>query len=117
MEHNLTSNDVTEQVMKGNIAIIKHTDNGETQIETPESGATFEIYLKSSGSFDAAEDDERDVIVCDENGFAQTKNMPYGVYTVHQTVGWEGRELMGDFDVFRIEETVNGAVGAGSDGQ
>ena len=100
VEHNLTSNDVTEQVMKGNIAIIKHTDNGETQIETPESGATFEIYLKSSGSFDAAEEDERDTIVCDENGFAQTKDMPYGVYTVHQTSGWEGRELMGDFDVF-----------------
>lgn len=26
--------------------------------------------------------------------------MPYGVYTVHQTSGWEGRELMKDFDVF-----------------
>ena len=100
VEHNQTANDVTEQVMKGNIAIIKHTDNGETQIETPENGATFEIYLKSSGSFDAAEEDERDVIVCDENGFGQTKDMPYGVYTVHQTSGWEGRELMKDFDVF-----------------
>lgn len=41
VEHNLTSNDVTEQVMKGNIAIIKHTDDGETQIETPENGAAF----------------------------------------------------------------------------
>ncbi len=100
VEHNQTANDVTEQVMKGNIAIIKHTDDGETQIETPENGATFEIYLKSSGSFDAAEEDERDVIVCDENGFGQTKDMPYGVYTVHQTSGWEGRELMKDFDVF-----------------
>ena len=100
IEHNLVSNDVTEQVMKGNIAIIKHTDDGETKIETPENGATFEIYLKSSGSFEAAEDDERDTIVCDENGFAQTKDMPYGVYTVHQTKGWEGRELMKDFDVF-----------------
>ena len=100
IEHNLVSNDVTEQVMKGNIAIIKHTDDGETKIETPENGATFEIYLKSSGSFDAAEEDERDTIVCDENGFAQTKDMPYGVYTVHQTKGWEGRELMKDFDVF-----------------
>ena len=100
IEHNLISNDVTEQVIKGNIAIIKHTDDGETKIETPESGATFEIYLKSSGSFDAAEEDERDTIVCDENGFAQTKDMPYGVYTVHQTKGWEGRELMKDFDVF-----------------
>ena len=100
IEHNLVANDVTEQVMKGNIAIIKHTDNGETKIETPENGATFEIYLKSSGSFEAAEEDERDTIVCDENGFAQTKDMPYGVYTVHQTKGWEGRELMKDFDVF-----------------
>ena len=100
IEHNLISNDVTEQVMKGNIAIIKHTDDGETKIETPENGATFEIYLKSSGSFGAAEEDERDTIVCDENGFAQTKDMPYGVYTVHQTKGWEGRELMKDFDVF-----------------
>ena len=100
IEHNLVANDVTEQVMKGNIAIIKHTDNGDTQIETPESGATFEIYLKSSGNYEAAEDDERDIIVCNENGFGQTKDMPYGIYTVHQTSGWEGRELMSDFDVF-----------------
>ena len=100
VEHNLTVNDVTEQVMKGNIAIIKHTDDGETKIETPEKGAEFEVYLKSSGSYDAAEDDERDTLVCDENGFAQSKDMPYGVYTVHQTKGWEGRELMNDFDVF-----------------
>lgn len=100
VEHNLTSNDVVEQVIKGNIAIIKHTDDGETQIETPENGATFEIYLKSSGSYEAAEEDEREVIVCDENGFGQTKDMPYGIYTVHQTSGWEGRELMDDFDVF-----------------
>ena len=100
MEHNLTSNDVTEQVIKGNVAIIKHTDDGETKIETPEKGASFEIYLKSAGSYGAANKDERDTIVCDENGFGQTKDMPYGIYTVHQTSGWEGREMMDDFDVF-----------------
>ena len=100
VEHNQTANDVNEQVIKGNIAIIKHTDDGETKIETPESGATIEIYLKSAGSYTASEEDERDIIVCDENGFGQTKDMPYGVYTVHQTSGWEGRELMKDFDVF-----------------
>ena len=100
VEHNQTANDVNEQVIKGNIAIIKHTDDGETKIETPESGATFEIYLKSAGSYTASEEDERDIIVCDENGFGQTKDMPYGVYTVHQTSGWEGRELMKEFDVF-----------------
>lgn len=100
VEHNLTSNDVIETVQKGNIALIKHTDNGDTQIETPEEGAEFIIYLKSSGGYEAADPDERDVIVCDENGFGQTKDMPYGVYTVHQTKGWDGRELMKDFDVF-----------------
>ena len=38
-------NDVNEQVIKGNIAVIKHTDDGETQIETPEEGAVFEVFL------------------------------------------------------------------------
>ena len=100
VEYNSAKNDVNEQVIKGNIAIIKHTDDGETQIETPEVGATFEVYLKSAGSFENAKETERDVLTCDENGFAQTKDMPYGIYTVHQTSGWEGRELMKDFDVF-----------------
>lgn len=100
VELNSTANDVTEQVIKGNVAIIKHTDNGETQIETPEEGAVFEVYLKSAGSFEAAKETERDRLTCDENGFAQTKDMPYGVYTVKQTSGWEGRELMKPFDVF-----------------
>ena len=100
VEHNQTANDVTEQVVKGNIAIIKHTDNGETQIETPESGAEFAVYLKAAGSYEVAEDTECDYLTCDENGFAQTKDMPYGIYTVHQVSGWEGSELMPDFDVF-----------------
>lgn len=91
---------VMEQVIKGKISIIKHTDNGETQIETPEKGAEFQIYLKSSGSFVKANKDERDTIVCDQDGFASTKLLPYGVYTVHQTKGWDGREKITDFDVF-----------------
>ena len=100
VEFNSTANDVTEQVIKGNIAIIKHSDNGETQIETPETGAAFEVFRKAAGSFDAAKETERDILTCDENGFAQTKDMPYGIYTVRQTSGWEGRELMKPFDVF-----------------
>lgn len=100
VERNSTANDVTEQIIKGNISIIKHTDDGETQIETPETGATFEVYLKSAGSYDAAKETERDILTCDENGFAQTKDMPYGVYVVEQISGWEGRELMKPFDVF-----------------
>ena len=100
VELNSTANDVNEQVIKGNIAIIKHTDDGETQIETPEEGAVFEVYLKSANSYADAKDSERDLLTCDENGFAQTKDLPYGIYTVKQTSGWEGRELMKPFDVF-----------------
>lgn len=91
---------VMEQVIKGKISIIKHTDDGETQIETLEKGAEFQVYLKSSGSFVNADKDERDTIVCDQDGFASTKLLPYGVYTVHQTKGWDGREKINDFDVF-----------------
>ncbi len=100
VELNDTSNDVNEQIIKGRISIIKHTDDGSTQIETPEEGAEFQVYLKSAGSYDSAKDSERDTLVCDENGYAETKDLPYGIYTVHQTKGWEGREMIGDFDVY-----------------
>ena len=100
VEYNTTANNVVEQVKKGKIAIIKHSDDGSTQIETPEKGAEFQIYLKSAGSYVNADPDERDTIVCDDDGFASTKLLPYGVYTVHQTKGWEGREKIKDFDVF-----------------
>ena len=100
VEKNSTKNDVNEQVIKGNIAIIKHTDDGETQIGTPEEGAVFEVFLKSAGSYGDAKESERDILTCDGNGFAQTKDLPYGIYTVKQTSGWEGRELMKPFDVF-----------------
>ncbi len=93
-----------EDIIKGKIAIIKHTDDGSTQIETPEVGAVFEVYLKSAGSFATAKETERDRLVCDENGFAETKELPYGVYTVHQVTGWDGRELLPDFDVYVSED-------------
>jgi len=99
-EYNGTGTEVFETVQKGKIAVIKHCDDGETQIETPEAGAEFEVFLKSSGSYDAAKEYERDILVCDENGFAQTKDLPYGIYTVKQTKGLDGKELMDAFDVF-----------------
>jgi uncharacterized surface anchored protein/cell wall-associated NlpC family hydrolase len=99
IEHNPISMTVTEDVIKGNIAIIKHSDDGSTQIETPEVGAEFEVYLKSSGSYEAAKDSEKGHLVCDENGYAATKKLPYGIYVVHQTKGWESTEYMEDFEV------------------
>ena len=84
---------------KGKIALIKHSDDGTTGIDTPESGAEFEIFLKSAGSFDNAKETERDRLTTDENGFAQTKELPYGTYTVHQVTGWKNTEFVEDFDV------------------
>lgn len=100
VEYSSTANDVLETVIKGNIALIKHTDDGETQLETPEAGAEFEVFLKSAGSYGNSKDSERDYLICDENGFARTKDLPYGIYTVHQVKGWDGRELLPDFDVY-----------------
>lgn len=100
IEYNSVSMGVTEDIMKGKIAIIKHTDDGSTKIETPEKGAEFQVYLKSSGSYSKAKDTERDILTCDEYGFAETKELPYGTYTVHQTKGWNGTEFIADFDVF-----------------
>ncbi len=100
VEYNTTANDVTEQIIKGRIAIIKHTDDGETQLETPEAGAEFAVFLKVAGSYEGAKASERDYLTCDENGYAVTKGLPYGIYTVHQTKSWDGRELLADFDVY-----------------
>ena len=104
LENNSFSIGVTEDILKGKIAIIKHTDDGSTKIETPEKGAEFQVYLKSSGSYAKAKESERDNLVCDEYGFAETKELPYGTYTVHQTKGWNGTEFIADFDVFVNED-------------
>lgn len=103
LENNSVSIGVTEDILKGKIAIIKHTDDGSTKIETPEVGAEFQVYLKSSGSYTKAKESERDTLICDEYGFAETKDLPYGTYTVHQTKGWNGTEFIADFDVFISE--------------
>jgi len=103
LENNSISIGVTEDILKGKIAIIKHTDDGSTKIETPEKGAEFQVYLKSSGSYAKAKESERDNLICDEYGFVETKDLPYGTYTVHQTKSWNGTEFIADFDVFISE--------------
>lgn len=89
---------------KGKIAIIKHSDDGSTKIETPEKGAEFEVFLKSAGSYASAKETERDTLVCDKNGFAETKPLPYGEYTVKQTKGQIGKEHIAPFNVFIRED-------------
>ena len=82
---------------------LKHKDNGDTQIETEEIGAEFEVYLKSAGSYENAKETERGYLVTDEWGYAEIDYLPYGIYTVKQVKGSEGVELMKPFDVFISE--------------
>lgn len=102
-EYNRLVCEVLEAIKKALIRLIKHTDKGETGVETPEQGAKFEIFLSDAGSYDNAKETERDIITTDADGFAESKTLPYGFYTVHQIEGMEGREFSNDFEVFISE--------------
>ena len=75
----------------------------EVQIEQPEAGAEFQVYLASAGSYENAKESERDILLTDSYGFAQSKSLPYGLYVVHQTTGAEGQKFVPDFSVFISE--------------
>ena len=75
----------------------------EVQIEQPEAGAEFQVYLASAGSYENAKASERDILLTDSYGFAQSKSLPYGLYVVHQTAGAEGQKFVPDFSVFISE--------------
>ena len=98
----------TEDVILGSIAITKHTDkpaesSDSDQIEQPEEGAQFQIYLASAGSYENAKETERDLLTTDSYGFARSKDLPYGLYVVHQTKGAQGQKFVPDFSVFISE--------------
>lgn len=75
----------------------------EVQIEQPEEGAEFQVYLASAGSYENAKETERDLLITDSHGFARSKDLPYGLYVVHQTAGAEGQKFVPDFSVFISE--------------
>ena len=79
------------------------SSNDEVQIEQPEEGAEFQVYLASAGSYENAKESERDLLITDSHGFAQSKDLPYGLYVVHQTKGAEGQKFVPDFSVFISE--------------
>ena len=84
---------VKENPILGRFSISKLAVNSAAGTEAPETGATFEVFPKSAGSYDAAAESERDILTCGENGTAQSKLLPYGVYIVRQLSGWEGYAL------------------------
>ena len=84
---------VKENPILGRFSISKLAVNSAAGTEAPETGATFEVFPKSAGSYDAAAETERDILTCGEDGTAQSKLLPYGVYIVRQLSGWEGYAL------------------------
>lgn len=103
VEKNTEELDVYEEIIYGGFHLIKHKDNGDTQIETEEIGAEFEVYLKFAGSYENAKEPERGYLITDEWGYAEIDYLPYGIYTVKQVKGSEGVDLMKPFDVFISE--------------
>ena len=81
---------VKENPILGRFSISKLAVNSAAGTEAPETGAAFEVFPKSAGSYEAAAESERDILTCGENGTAQSKLLPYGVYIVRQLSGWEG---------------------------
>ena len=83
----------TECPIMGRISVTKTAHNSVNHSSLPEDGAVFHVYLKSAGSYDAAEETERDVLTIGSNGTATSKELPYGTYIVYQVSGWEGYSL------------------------
>ena len=98
-EYSSVSKTVDEDVIKGEVSIIKGMGNGTAGVVTPEVNAQFEIYLASAGSYDKAKNTEKDILKTDSLGYAKSKKMPYGTYVVHQTVGVANTEKCPDFYV------------------
>ena len=98
-EYNSVEKQVSEKPIKGDVAIIKGMGNGTAGIVSFEKSAQFQIYLASAGSYDKAKATERDILTTDLNGYAKSKQLPYGTYVVHQTVGADNTEKCSDFYV------------------
>ena len=105
----------SEQVMKGKLVIMKSTlgtkDRAKfvsriykVELENKaEKDAKFEVYLKSAGSYENAAEHERAILITNENGYAESKALPYGTYVVHQVAGTNGYMFVQDFE-FSISE-------------
>lgn len=89
---------VKENVIKGNVMIMKFfaVNEGSSMLK-PEKGAGFSIYLKSTGEL-------KQYQLTGEDGIINFKDLPFGTYTVKQTVAPEGSLKVADFEVEVTEQ-------------
>lgn len=95
-----------ETPYEGTISIQKFL-GGSNAVKTSEPDAEFKIYLKSAGSYDASPEDSRQTITTDANGYAITKRLPYGTYTIHQTKGNNKYYFVDDMEITISENNAN----------
>ena len=97
---------VSEQMIKGKIQVQKQAVNTGSKTEHPEKGATYQVWLKSAGSFAKADAEHKDTIAIGADGKGTSKDLPYGVYCLQQKTGWPGYEP--DTKVYEVSITTNG---------
>ena len=82
---NAKTYEVQETEKKGHLEIYKFTTDGSTGPAKFEKGATFEVTKKGK-KYEECKEDERAILVADENGHAKTSEaLAFGTYVIHQT--------------------------------
>ena len=102
---------VSDEVVKDKIRLEKWALNTVSGAKQPEKGATFQVWLKSAGSYAKAKATERDIITIGTDGEGTSKDLPYGTYCVQQTHTWDGY----DIDKTVYERTVDGTNSGAND--
>lgn len=100
--------DFSDSPIKGKIAVKKKSYDPTRKKYYPENNTTFQVYLKSKGSYEKCADDERTTIKTNADGYAATGDLVYGTYVVHQVDS-------GDVDAYYVDDfeaqiTENGKV-------
>ena len=93
---------ISDQVIKGQIEINKtaetHLAGQATRLAHPPlAGAVFEVRLKSTGKL-------IDTLITNEDGYALSYDLPFGTYTVTETIAPEGYLPCDPFDVSISED-------------
>ena len=93
---------ISDQVIKGQIEINKTAETPLAGQDTrlahpPLAGAVFEVRLTSSGKL-------MDTLITDEDGCALSYDLPYGTYTVSETIAPEGYLPCNPFTVTITED-------------
>ena len=105
---NTVSLTVKDTVIKGKIQIEKYAHNTVSGSKTPEKGATYQVWLKSAGSYAKAKTAERDVITIGSDGKGISKSLPYGTYCLKQLSGWTGYNE--DETTYEVSVSSNGTT-------